>query len=717
MGRNPSLGTRILIGVLAGIAVGLFLGRLATPLNVAGKIYVGLLQMTVLPYVTVSLISKIGGFDLRAAKQVAGRAAVVQLALWAVALVTVLIMPLSLPEWDAGTFFSSTLVERPEAFDFLGLYLPVNPFHSLANNVVPAVVLFSILVGVALIGLPGKQRLLDPLAVVGEALGRISGFVVRLSPWGTFALAAGAAGILSPPELVRLAGYVSTYTIAVLFLTVLVLPGLVSAVTPFSIGRLFTHTRGTLLTVFATGKLFAVLTMIIDDVKGLLVGHGLSEAKAQSSADVLVPLAYPFPNAGKILALLFIPFAGWFAGQPLGLSDYPLLLSVGLLSFFGSPVAAIPFLLDLFRLPADLLPLFLVAGIWCARIGDVVGAMHLGAFSVICSSWNNGWLRVRYARLGVWLAAAVVVGAGMLGLNRFLIDRALAGQEPPRDRILGMKLYSELTEIVEAERPGPNPVPRSDGESLLHRIDRAGEIRVGYQPKNPPFSYRNADGDLVGLDIDLAQRLAWGIGVRLRLVPYEREDLGRAFREDHFDVAAGGIPSTLQNFGEFHESDPYLELHAALVVRDHRVREFRSAATIREKKRRIGYLKGGMQVQTGLHDLSMVELVELRHAKEILQGKHADLDGLITTAETGAIYSMIAPEFSVVVPEGVHVRVPVVFAVKMEDELDRLIDKWIRLKRADGTIQVLYDHWILGKEPEEKSERWSVLRDLLGWVD
>jgi len=717
MGRKTSLGTRILIGVLAGIAVGLFLGNLAAPLNFAGKVYVGLLQMTVLPYVIVSLISKIGGFDLNAAKQLAGRAGVVQLALWAIALVTVLVMPLSLPKWEAGTFFSSTLVERPEAFDFLGLYLPVNPFHSLANNVVPAVVLFSILVGVALIGLPGKQRLLDPLAVVGEALGRISGFVVRLSPWGTFALAAGAAGTLSPPELIRLAGYVSTYTIAVVFLTFLVFPGLVSAVTPFSIGRLFAHTRGTLLTVFATGKLFAVLTMIIADVKRLLVGRGASEADAQSSADVLVPLAYPFPNAGKILALLFIPFAGWFVGHPLETTDYPMLLSVGLLSFFGSPVAAIPFLLDLFRLPTDLLPLFLVAGIWCARVGDVVGAMHLSTFSLLCSSWNMGWLRVRFVRMGVWLAAAVVVGTGMLGLNRFLIGEALAGQEPPRDRILGMKLHNELTEIAEEERPGPNPVKRGDGESLLHRIDRTGEIRVGYQPKNLPFSYRNADGDLVGLDIDLAQRLAWGIGVRLRLVPYEREGLGKAFREDHFDVAVGGIASTLQDFGEFHESDPYLEMHAAFVVRDHRVREFRSAATIREKKRRIGYVKGGIQVQSGLHDLSMIELVELSHAKEFLREEHAELDALITTAETGAIYSMIAPEYSVVVPEDVHVRVPLVFAVKMEDEFDQLIDKWIRLKRADGTIQVLYDHWILGREPKQKAERWSVIRDLLGWVD
>ena len=69
-----------------------------------------------------------------------------------------LLLPLSLPAWKAGTFFSSSSVESRAEFDFLGLYLPTNPFYSLANNVVPAVVVFSILFGVALIGVAAAQR-------------------------------------------------------------------------------------------------------------------------------------------------------------------------------------------------------------------------------------------------------------------------------------------------------------------------------------------------------------------------------------------------------------------------------------------------------------------------------------------------------------------------------------------------------------------------------
>ena len=60
---------------------------------------------------------------------------------------------------------------------------------------------------------------------------------------------------------------------------------------------------------------------------------------------------------------------------------------------------------------------------------------------------------------------------------------------------------------------------------------------------------------------------------------------------------------------------------------------------------------------------------------------------------------------------------PIVLAVQMADDLDRLIDTWIRLKREDGAVENLYAYWILGERAKEKKRRWSVIRDVFGWVD
>jgi hypothetical protein len=40
----------------------------------------------------------------------------------------------------------------------------------------------------------------------------------------------------------------------------------------------------------------------------------------------------------------------------------------------------------------------------------------------------------------------------------------------------------------------------------------------------------------------------------------------------------------------------------------------------------------------------------------------------------------------------------------------------VELKRKDGTIQKLYEHWILGKSAQRREARWSVARNVLHWV-
>jgi Na+/H+-dicarboxylate symporter len=54
-----------------------------------------------------------------------------------------------LPPHKGGSFFSAAPQETEHAIDWVSLYIPSNPFHSLANNVVPAVVVFAVLSGIA----------------------------------------------------------------------------------------------------------------------------------------------------------------------------------------------------------------------------------------------------------------------------------------------------------------------------------------------------------------------------------------------------------------------------------------------------------------------------------------------------------------------------------------------------------------------------------------
>src|SRR5688572_27213852 len=146
----PSSSRRILVALVSGIALGIFLGELVAPLHWVAEAYIKLLQMTVLPYVTVSIIGGLGRLHLREARALGTRTGVVLASLWGLALLFMFLIPLAFPRTQNASFFSTTLVETREPFDFINLYIPSNPFQSLANNIVPAVVLFSVLVGLAL---------------------------------------------------------------------------------------------------------------------------------------------------------------------------------------------------------------------------------------------------------------------------------------------------------------------------------------------------------------------------------------------------------------------------------------------------------------------------------------------------------------------------------------------------------------------------------------
>jgi ABC-2 type transport system permease protein len=81
----------------------------------------------------------------------------------------------------------------------------------------------------------------------------------------------------------------------------------------------------------------------------------------------------------------------------------------------------------------------------------------------------------------------------------------------------------------------PNPIPLKPGQNRLERIKQRGILRVGYRPDNLPYSYFNQEGKLVGLDIDLAARLARDLNVGLELVGFRSESLAQQLADDHFD--------------------------------------------------------------------------------------------------------------------------------------------------------------------------------------
>ena len=472
----------ILIGLALGVATGLFFGEKAGVLQLVAEGYLRLLQMTVLPYVMVSLIAGIGSLDGARARRLFVRVGTLSLVLWALALGAVMLMPLVFPEIESASFFSTTLVEARPPLDFVALYIPSNPFHSLANNVVPAVVLFSVFLGVALIGIERKQSLLENLMLIERGLKRANQFAVGLTPIGLFAIAAHIVGTVDAAQFAQVRVYLISYGVMALLLSLWVLPGLVACLTPIPAREILKKTRDGLITAFMTGELFIVLPMLIDRSKELLIAHGLPESQEGSPPDVIVPAFYNFPHAAKLLSLSFVLFAAWYSQTVLSMTDYSVLVLAGIFSLFGSINVALPFLLDLVKIPADTFQLFLTTGVINARFGTLTSAMYMVTLALAGSYALVGNLRfsaariLRYALVTMGLTVAILAATGAL-------LRTLGAGTYDKDRVVEeMKLLRPpaVRATVLRELPSrPLPLPR-EGASVLEAMRARGRIRVGY---------------------------------------------------------------------------------------------------------------------------------------------------------------------------------------------------------------------------------------------
>jgi ABC-type amino acid transport substrate-binding protein len=234
-----------------------------------------------------------------------------------------------------------------------------------------------------------------------------------------------------------------------------------------------------------------------------------------------------------------------------------------------------------------------------------------------------------------------------------------------------------------------------------------------------PFSYMNARGELVGFDIEMAHRLAQELGVTLEFVPIDIHRIAEHLDADHCDVVMSGVAATTPRFEQMEFSTSYLDATIALVVPDHRRHDFsRRPKILAMEGVRVGLIGEAYWLRKLREVAPNVEFVPLGTEREFFENPDLRLDALVTSAEGGSAWTLLYPEYHVVIPDGNVIKQPLGYPMAHgERELRGLLDHWVVLKTKDGTIERAYDHWILGRQARPRVPRWSVVRNVLGWVE
>ena len=714
--KKLSLSTKVLIGLIAGVLLGLFFGEKVAWFSVLGDVFIGLLQMTVLPYIMFSLIVNIGRLSMDTARKIIKYGLMFLSMLLLIGIISLLLLPLAFPHWENGSFYSSDFIREQVPFDLVKLYIPANPFESLSDNVVPAVVLFSIFVGLGMMKLPNKETLLKPLDVLTNGLNQVNKMVVKITPIGVFSIGAGVVSKLSWTDLSRLQGYLLLYLLAVLLLTFLVLPYIISSFTPYSSRTIFKITRSTLITIFATGKIIVVFPQLIEDIKAIIRTEEGATEEAQDEVDIIMPLAYPFPNLGTFMIFIFVPFAAWYTGGALSWESAPIFVSSTLLSSFVAPITGLPFVMDLLDIPQKTFQLFVVSTVITDRIRVVLGAFHLITLTLLTIAAGHGLLKLKPGKLIQGLIIVFIAGsASIYGMNK-LLEKSMENIPTNAEIVSQFKIISPQQPFKVLPLGSKNPSPRWRGENTLSRIKRRGKIRVGFYEDAMPFTFFNTEGLLVGYGIDLAHQLATDLRVSIEFIPIKHGKLIENMKQDYYDIVMSDIFISSLYAQEMELSKPYLNVSLALLVKND-VDDFNNfKSTIALDTFTISYFERKEIAEEFLSFFPNGNGYMITDFDQFFNPDENDsikIDAHLSSAERAAAVTIFHPDYKVVNPIPYHINNALVFPMAQDDVWRRYIDNWIEYRKKDGTFDKIYNQWILGHEFHNKRKPWSFYEDVV----
>lgn len=723
-----SKSKKILIGLSLGVLVGLLFGDACAPLKVVGTVFIKLMQMTVTPYIIISLILGIGRLSPATARLVVGRAVVFLGGTWGLGLLLLSAMPLSFPKQVSSSYYSGPGEVKQIGMDsFIELFVPANIFRALSEELLPGVILFCICLGVALMHIAEKETFIKTLETLSEAIEKLAGAVAGLTPIGVFAMAAVSAGTMTWSEISRLQVYVLCLFAMALFCSFWLLPSLIRVFYPVSYRELFNFCKEPLLIAFTTGSSFVSLPLISEKVRALLVararesGEGELTAEQASYVDVVLPIVFAFPTLGAFMDLLFIEFTGWLYDVPLGGWQFLKLAALGVPALF-SEANSIPFLLQQFHLPMDSFSLYLMAGVIDSYFFALLGAMTLFTVTLLSVAAAAGRIQLQKAAT-VASITGVVVGAGVMifGLHTLLaFTTGKTHQSEPE--LLTLTLETPTPLLPPAARPAAAPAaaPATVPERghLLDDIVKRRTLRVGYIPDGLPWSYQNTRHELVGYDIAFADKLATEMGVALELIPIDFARWAEDLEARRYDIVMSAFSISPERILKVDFTTPHRHLPSVFVTKDYRKEEFSSKEKLDKiPNLRLAVLTGTKRAEVAARDFPKAKIIPIAKIEDFFSAKPEIADAWYTEAGKGYAYSLLYPVYDAVQDTTGSSSVDAYPIPRGEPDWQAYLNSFLRLQRESGFENYTFEKYVLGKHFPVREPRWCVARNVLHWLD
>ncbi|MGB9338327.1 MAG: transporter substrate-binding domain-containing protein, partial [Polyangiales bacterium] len=101
---------------------------------------------------------------------------------------------------------------------------------------------------------------------------------------------------------------------------------------------------------------------------------------------------------------------------------------------------------------------------------------------------------------------------------------------------------------------------------VLNRVVKSNTLRVGMSANQPPLNVKSKSGQMIGLEVDLANGLAYALGLEIEIVQKPFGQLLGALKKGQVDMVMSGVDITPARTKDFLFVGPYLLSGKSLVT-------------------------------------------------------------------------------------------------------------------------------------------------------
>lgn len=239
--KEQKLYIKIMLGALLGLGVGITLGDNASVLSPVGDIFIRLLQMVIVPLVFFSIVAGVTKLEnTEKLKSIGAKTFAFYgvTAFFSTMIGVGMALLLSPGKNSSAVALEDGTAKQGYEFNFIENlidWVPNNPIAAMANGNMLQIIIFSIVVGIALISLGKRAEPLTALFHKGSDLSiRIAELVVTLAPYGIFALMANAVGTFGTDFIYQAIRYVLADAIGLAVIMLILYPTIIKLFTKSS---------------------------------------------------------------------------------------------------------------------------------------------------------------------------------------------------------------------------------------------------------------------------------------------------------------------------------------------------------------------------------------------------------------------------------------------------------------------------------------------------